>query len=82
MLDIAIIGSGPAALSAAVNARQRNKSVCIFGRSLDSSLLFAVGSLYSDVGIKKRPAGAMLQRVRFVFGVNYLAFLTSIHMAS
>ena len=41
MYDIGIIGGGPAALSAAVSARQRNKSVCIFGRSLDSSLLFA-----------------------------------------
>ena len=29
MFDIAIIGSGPAALSAAVNAKQRNKSVCV-----------------------------------------------------
>ena len=41
VLDVAIIGGGPAALSAALNCRQRNKTVTIFGRSLDSSLLFA-----------------------------------------
>lgn len=51
MYDIAIIGSGPAALSAAVNARQRNKSVCVFGRSLDSSLLFAAEKVDNYLGM-------------------------------
>ena len=51
MLDMAIIGSGPAALSAALNARQRNKSVCIFGRSLDSSLLFAAEKVDNYLGL-------------------------------
>lgn len=51
MLDIAIIGSGPAALSAAVNARQRNKTVCVFGRSLDSSLLFAAEKVDNYLGL-------------------------------
>lgn len=51
MLDIAIIGSGPAALSAAVNAKQRNKSVCVFGRSLDSSLLFAAEKVDNYLGL-------------------------------
>ncbi len=31
--DIAIVGSGPAGLSAAVNARIRNKNVIVFGSS-------------------------------------------------
>lgn len=51
MLDIAIIGSGPAALSAAINGRQRNKSVCVFGRSLDSSLLFAAEKVDNYLGM-------------------------------
>ena len=51
MYDIGIIGGGPAALSAAVSARQRNKSVCIFGRSLDSSLLFAAEKVDNDLGL-------------------------------
>lgn len=41
MIDIAIIGAGPAGLSAAVSARQRNKSVMVFGRSIDASLILA-----------------------------------------
>ncbi|OON97326.1 MAG: thioredoxin reductase [Candidatus Epulonipiscioides saccharophilum] len=37
MLDIAIIGSGPAGLSAAINAKIRNKAVEVFGPSLKKS---------------------------------------------
>ncbi len=51
MLDVAVIGSGPAALSAALNCRQRNKSVTIFGRSLDSSLLFAAEKVDNYLGL-------------------------------
>ena len=51
MYDIGIIGGGPAALSAAVSARQRNKRVCIFGRSLDSSLLFAAEKVDNYLGL-------------------------------
>lgn len=40
--DIAIIGSGPAGLSAAVNAKIRNKSILLFGyRDLSSKLMKA-----------------------------------------
>lgn len=60
MLDIAIIGSGPAALSAAVNARQRNKSVCVFGRSLDSSLLFAAEKVDNYLGLPEIGGEEML----------------------
>lgn len=31
--DIAIIGSGPAGLSAAINAKIRNKNIIVFGNS-------------------------------------------------
>ena len=51
MYDIGIIGGGPAALSAAVSARQRHKSVCIFGRSLDSSLLFTAEKVDNYLGL-------------------------------
>ena len=60
MIDIAIIGSGPAALSAAVNARQRNKSVCVFGRSLDSSLLFAAEKVDNYLGLPEMSGEEML----------------------
>lgn len=62
MLDIAIIGSGPAALSAALNGRQRNKSVCVFGRSLDSSLLFAAEKVDNYLGLPEIGGEEMLNR--------------------
>ncbi|MDO4530499.1 MAG: NAD(P)/FAD-dependent oxidoreductase [Bacillota bacterium] len=62
MYDIGIIGSGPAALSAAVNARQRNKSVCIFGRSLDSSLLFAAEKVDNYLGMPDLSGEEMLNQ--------------------
>ena len=62
MFDIGIIGSGPAALSAAINARQRNKSVCIFGRSLDSSLLFAAEKVDNYLGMPDMSGEEMLNQ--------------------
>lgn len=62
MYDIGIIGSGPAALSAAVNARQRNKSVCVFGRSLDSSLLFAAEKVDNYLGLPEMSGEELLNQ--------------------
>ena len=62
MYDIGIIGSGPAALSAAVNAKQRNKSVCVFGRSLDSSLLFAAEKVDNYLGMPDVTGEEMLNQ--------------------
>ena len=62
MFDIAIIGSGPAALSAALNAKQRNKSVCVFGRSLDSSLLFAAEKVDNYLGMPDLSGEEMLNQ--------------------
>ena len=62
MFDIGIIGSGPAALSAAINARQRNKSVCVFGRSLDSSLLFAAEKVDNYLGMPDMSGEEMLNQ--------------------
>lgn len=62
MFDVAIIGSGPAALSAAVNCRQRNKTVCVFGRSLDSSLLFAAEKVDNYLGLPDQSGEELLNQ--------------------
>ena len=62
MVDIAIIGSGPAALSAAINCRQRNKTVQVLGRSIDSSLLFAAEKVDNYLGIPDVDGEELLNR--------------------
>lgn len=52
MIDIAVIGAGPAGLSAAINAKQRNKTVKIFGRSPKTSLLFAAENVDNYLGMQ------------------------------
>lgn len=48
--DLAIIGAGPAGLSAALNAKIRNKSVIIFGK--DSPKLTKTGSIKNYLGFR------------------------------
>lgn len=49
-LDIAIIGSGPAGLEAAINAKIRNKSVIIFGSKHFSSKLLKAPKINNYLG--------------------------------
>ena len=60
MLDVAVIGGGPAALSAAVNCLQRNKTVKIFGRNLDSSLLYTAEKVDNYLGLPECNGEEML----------------------
>lgn len=53
MLDIAIIGAGPAGLSAAINAAQRNKKVKVFGRNISSSLLYSAENVDNYLGMSE-----------------------------
>lgn len=48
MFDVAIIGKGPAGISAAINAKARNKSVIIFGR--DSKKVMLSPSIHNYPG--------------------------------
>ena len=51
MLDIAIIGAGPAGLSAAINAKQRNKTVKIFGKDPNTSYLYKAEQVDNYLGM-------------------------------
>lgn len=51
MIDIAIIGSGPAGLSAAINAKARNRSVVVLGRSRDTSWLYRAEKVNNHLGM-------------------------------
>lgn len=48
--DIAIVGSGPAGLSAAVNARIRNKNIILFGNDILSSKLVKAPLINNYIG--------------------------------
>ena len=51
MLDIAIIGAGPAGLSAAINGVIRNKKVIVFGRDPKSSYLYKAEKVDNYLGL-------------------------------
>lgn len=51
MVDIAIVGGGPAGLSAAVNARRRNKDVVVISKETHSSKLMQAHLVDNYIGI-------------------------------
>ena len=48
--DIAIVGSGPAGLSAAINAKIRNKNIIVFGNENLSNKLVKAPSIDNYLG--------------------------------
>ena len=50
--DIAIVGSGPAGLSAAINAKIRNKNIIVFGHKELSSKLVKAPKISNYLGLK------------------------------
>ena len=61
MIDIAIIGSGPAGLSAAINAAQRNKKVTVFGRGIETSMLYKAEKVDNYIGMPDVTGKKMLE---------------------
>ncbi len=51
MIDIAIIGAGPAGLSAAINSVIRNKETVVFGNRPESSLLYKAERIDNYLGM-------------------------------
>jgi len=51
MIDIAIIGAGPAGLSAAINAVARGRSAVVFGRAKESSFLYKAEKVDNCLGL-------------------------------
>lgn len=51
MIDIAIIGAGPAGLSAAINSVIRNKETIVFGNRPESSLLYKAERIDNYLGM-------------------------------
>ncbi len=50
MIDIMVIGNGPAGLSAAINAVARNKTVCVLGKNIQSNRLYKAELINNYLG--------------------------------
>lgn len=61
MYDIAVVGGGPAGLSAAVNARARNKSVLVVTNPPQESALYKAERVDNHLGMPGMPGGEMLE---------------------
>ncbi|HHW66958.1 MAG: thioredoxin reductase [Epulopiscium sp.] len=62
MLDIAIIGAGPAGLSAAINGVIRNKKVIVFGRNPKSSYLYKAEKVDNYLGLPNISGPGMVEQ--------------------
>lgn len=51
MIDTIIVGSGPAGLSAAINARARNRSVLVLGRDKYTSAIYKAEKINNHLGM-------------------------------
>jgi len=60
MYDIAIVGTGPAGLSAAINAVARNKSVVVFGRGRETSALWKAERVANHLGANGQTGAEIL----------------------
>lgn len=49
--DIAVIGTGPAGLSAAVNAKNRNRNIIIFGKKNLSDKIISAHEINNYLGL-------------------------------
>ncbi len=61
MLDIAIIGGGPAGWSAAITARMRNQEVCVFSPAEESTWLYKADKVDNYPGMPSISGKALLE---------------------
>ena len=61
MIDIAVIGSGAAGLSAAVNCIARNRTVTVFGRKIETSMLYKAERVDNHLGMPSLTGKEMLE---------------------
>ena len=64
MKDIAIIGSGPAGLSAAITAKVRNKDIIVFGRSEGSEKVIRSHEIQNYLGIPAVSGAELAEKFR------------------
>jgi len=62
MIDMAIIGSGPAGLSAAINAKARGREAVVYGRSMDTSFLYKAEKVDNHLGMGGLSGAQMLDK--------------------
>lgn len=62
MLDVAVIGAGPAGLSAAINAVARNKTVAVFGRKKETSWLYTAENVNNHLGMPNMSGKEMIEQ--------------------
>lgn len=74
MYDIAIVGGGPAGLSAALNARRRNKSVVLIAKEEQSSKLVLANQIDNYPGIPEISGRELAEKLK-AHALNYGAIL-------
>ena len=77
-VDIAIVGSGPAGLSAALNAKIRNKSFIVFGNNNLSNKVTKASKINNYLGfygVTGKELGGIIEQLRLTDGVEVAIFL-------